>query len=298
MQQPVVRRLSRSATLLALLLLGACAGATQRPTPDLEKEAQQYLRAGMLAAQNGQHELALTEYVKGLAAQPRNADLHAQAAESQVAIGKLADAAATYRRVLNLQPSHVGALQGLGLLLLKQGQYEPASELLQQAVAADPKAWRSLNGLAAAADLRRDPAAAKDYYTRALAISPDSPVLLNNLGYSRYLAGSLDDARGYFERALAIDPGYDQGWRNLGLVMARKGQLREAVRAFSQAMPEAEAAYSTGYVCLLDNRLGDAQSMFQRAISLSSSYYADAEDALARVKVLRSELRPSARASN
>ena len=229
--------------------------------------------------------------MRGLAAQPRNADLHFQAAESQVAIGKISDAALTYRRVLALQPDHAGALQGLGLLLLKQAQYEPATTLLQKAITADPKAWRSMNGLATMADLRRDYASARDYYARALAIQPDSPVLLNNLGYSRYLAGALDDARGYFERAIAIDPQYEQGWRNLGLVMARKGQLREAVRAFSQTMPEAEAAYTTGYVCMLDNRLSDAQNMFQRAIDLSPSYYTDAEEALARVNTLRTDLK-------
>ncbi|MFA5940827.1 MAG: tetratricopeptide repeat protein [Sinimarinibacterium sp.] len=277
--------------MLAALFLCACASADKRPKVDPEMEAQQYLRSGMLAAQRGQHELALSEFVKGLAAQPRNAELHFQAAESQVAIGKISDAAMTYRRVLGLQPDHSGALQGLGMLLLRQAQYEPATTLLQRAIAADPKAWRSLNGLATMADLRRDYTAARDYYTRALAISPDSPVLLNNLGYSRYLSGALDDARGYFERALAIDPQYDQGWRNLGLVMARKGQLREAVRAFSQTMPESEAAYTTGYVCMLDSRLSDAQSMFQRAIDLSPSYYADAEESLARVKVMRADLK-------
>lgn len=288
----------RTKVLLAsalALLIGACASVDQRPKVDPEIEAQQYLRSGMLAAQKGQHELALSEYVKGLGAQPRNPDLHYQAAASQVAIGKISEAAMTYRRVLALQPEHPGALQGLGMLLLRQGQYEPAATLLQRAIAADPKAWRSLNGLATMADLRRDYAAARDYYARALAIEPNSPVLLNNLGYSRYLAGALDDARGYFESALAIDPQYDQGWRNLGLVMARKGQLREAVRAFSQTMPEAEAAYTTGYVCMLDNRLSDAQSMFQRAIDLSPSYYADAEDSLARVKVMRADLKGGAR---
>lgn len=278
-------------------LLSACASTGSRSDLSPDVEAQQYLRSGMTAAQNGQHDLALSEYVKGLAVQPRNAELHFAVAESQAASGKLSEAAITYRRVLSLQADHAGALQGLGLLLLRQAQHEPATELLQRAVAKNARAWRSLNGLGVLADLQRDYTTAKDYYNRALAINPNSPVLLNNFGYSRYLAGSLDDARGYFERALSIDPQYEQAWRNLGLVMARKGQLREAVRAFSQTMPEAEAAYSAGYVCLLDNRLSDAQTMFQRAIGLSPSYYADAEEALAQVKVMRSDLNERRRSS-
>ncbi|MEQ1438720.1 tetratricopeptide repeat protein [Fontimonas sp. SYSU GA230001] len=277
--------------VVVLLLTSACASVGKQAPTGKDAEAQQYLQTGMAAAQKGQHELALSEYVKGLAAQPRNAELHFRVAESQVAIGKTSEAAVTYRRVLGLQPDHAGALQGLGLLLLKQGQYEPATKLLTRSVELDPTSWRSLNGLAAIADLKRDYAQARDYYNRAVALQPNSPVLLNNLGYSRYLAGSLSDARSYFEQALRIDPQYGQAWRNLGLVMARQGQLREAVRAFSQTMPEAEAAYTTGYVCMLENRLADAQSMFQRAIDLSPSYYPDAEDALARVKTLRSDLR-------
>lgn len=283
-----LRRVGVAALVAAALgLTPGCASVQERPAIDPKAEAQDFLRSGIAAAQNGRHDLALSEYVKGLAAEPRNAELHFRAAESQVAIGKLADAAVAYRRALALQPNHAGALEGLGLLLLKQGQQAPATEILQSSIAQNPRAWRSLNGLAALADLRRDYAAAGDYYSRALAINPTSAALLNNRGYSRYLAGSLPEAQTDFERALAIDPQYDQAWRNLGLVMARLGKLGEAMRAFSQTMSEAEAAYSTGYVCMLDNRLADAQSMFQRAIDLSPSYYPEAHDALARVKSMR-----------
>ena len=113
MRSPNKRTCLSSVAVFLVLFLGACASVDERRTPGPEVEAQQYLKSGMMAAQNGQHELALSEYVKGLAAQPRNADLHFQAAESQAAIGKLSESAMTYRRVLSLQPDHSGALQGL-----------------------------------------------------------------------------------------------------------------------------------------------------------------------------------------
>ncbi|MEW6168976.1 MAG: tetratricopeptide repeat protein [Pseudomonadota bacterium] len=275
--------------LFVLAALGACSSVPKRPAAEGAQEVQRHLRAGIAAAHAGQHELALAEYVKGLNQEGKNAELHYRAALSQAALGKLPAAATAYRHALTLAPDHAGAHEGLGLLLLRQADHAGARRLLERAVALKPDAWRSLNGLGALADLRRDPAAADDYYTRALAINPNAPVLLNNFGYSKYLAGKLDVARALFERAAAIDPGYGQAWRNLGLVHARNTQYAEAMRAFGQSMSEAEAAYTTGYVCMLENRPADAERLFRRAIDLSPAYYADAQDALARVKVMRSE---------
>lgn len=287
------RRLAFAA--LGLLALAGCTSVPERPSVPPDVEARQYLTSGLLAAQSGKHELALSEYVKGLAAEPKNPDLHYQAAVSQLALGKVSAAALAYRRVLSLQPNHAGALEGLGLLMLRQTQYDSARQLLNRSVAENPGAWRSLNGLGMMADLQQEYTAAQEYYSKALAVNPSSAMLTNNLGYSKYLSGRYDDARVQFERAIAIDAQYAQAWTNLGLVFARKGRYNDAMRAFAQSMSEAEAAYSTGYVCLLDNRLKDAEAMFRRAIDLSPSYYAEAQEGLAKAKSLRYEQGGAAR---
>jgi Flp pilus assembly protein TadD len=291
-----IRHLARAIAIGSLALaLGACSSASKRPALDPKVEARQFQAAGQAAARAGQHEVALAEYVKALSIEPRNAELHFLAAQSQVALSKVSTASLTFRRVLVLQPDHAGALEGLGLLMLQQSQHEAARQLLEKALVQDTKAWRSLNGLGTLADLRREHAVAQNYYARALLLNQGSPMLLSNLGYSKYLAGQTAEARSLFERAVSIDPQYNQGWSNLGLVYVRQGLPREAMNAFTRTMPEAQAAYTAGYLCMLDNRLTDAEQMFQRAIDLSPSYYAEAQEGLARVKVLRKDTVRTAR---
>src|SRR5579863_5423801 len=52
--------------------------------------------------------------------------------------GRLQEAETLYRQVLAQQPSHAGALHGLGMLARQVGQTGPAIELLRRAISSNP----------------------------------------------------------------------------------------------------------------------------------------------------------------
>jgi Tfp pilus assembly protein PilF len=281
------------ALCLALALLSAgCSTTPRRATspPSAPKKhigapiaTAQWLAAAESAERNGDDEQALLMYVNAATDDPRNAELHYRVGRIQAGRGNAGPASDAFRRALALSPTHAGALEGMGLLLLKSGKNGPARKLLESALKQEPTRWRTLNGMGILADLDGDSASAMHYFRRAIAQQPSRAELLNNIGYSYYLANQITAAQHYFERATTVAPARRTGWSNLGLVYARQAQYPEAVRALERIMSPAEARYATAYVCLLDARIDDAVPLLEEAVRLSPAYFEAAELALKQV---------------
>ena len=135
--------------------------------------------------------------------------------------GRQDEAAAGYRKVLELAPGQFDATHLLGVIALQQGELADAEVLIRQALAARPK----------------DPAA------------------LNNLGTTLLNGGRLDEAREQFERAVKAQPGNADAQANLGRTLRQLGRAADAVaplkRAFSAKPKSAEIADLLG-ASLLD----------------------------------------------
>jgi len=96
-------------------------------------------------------------------------------------------AIAAYRQALALDPSHVGARNGLGILLSSIGRHDEATQELKAAVA----------------------------------MAPHQAHLRNNLGYAHLLRGALADALRELEEAKRLEPSNHRVSENLQLVRKR-----------------------------------------------------------------------------
>lgn len=239
---------------------------------------------GDKALQAGNMDLALFHYVNALNADSSDADTLYKVAYIHDAKGDLALAEQAYRGVLERMKNHGGALEGLGLVLLRRQEFGAAEENLRAAIAADPSRWRAHDGLGVLADLRGAYPEAQGHYDEALKIRPDMPLVLNNYGYSRYLAGDWRTARTLFERALNKDQKFAKAWANLGLLHVRGQEFEQARRAFREIMDEAQAFYNIGYICMISGDDAHAQQYFEKAVRASPSYYASAHENLERVQ--------------
>jgi glutathione synthase/RimK-type ligase-like ATP-grasp enzyme len=86
--------------------------------------------------------------------------------------GRLADAEARYDHLLSVDPSHIGALNNLGNLLLAAGRVDAAHDLYQRAVAADPSHLASRANLGNTLLKQRRPAEAAEHFAAALQHDP------------------------------------------------------------------------------------------------------------------------------
>lgn len=123
-------------------------------------------------------------------------------------MGQLNTAARHYRRVLTLEAGHVGALNGLGVILAQDGRTAEAIELLVKARDLDPQAGH----------------------------------VQNNLGYTLLREQRLDEAEVALRMARELQPLSQQTLRNLALLdQARSEQARAASAPFQSAEAPEEA---------------------------------------------------------
>lgn len=186
--------------------------------------------------------------------------------------GRFEEAAAHFRRAIQLQPDYVPAFNNLGVTLRAQGRLDDAIAAYEQGLRLRADAADLHFNLANAllAENRADEAAA--HFRQASAGAPDSAAVHNNLGTALAERGQLAAAAAEFERALALEPASAQAHRNLGNVLASLGQPDAALshlRAAVAAAPQSpEAHYDLGVLLLQAESPAEAATSFRRAIAL------------------------------
>lgn len=289
-------------TLLALLVSGALAGCAATPSSGQGDDpygafyegessatyatafpvgsAEEAYSNGDKAARSGDYDRALFEYIRGLRlAEEPPADILYKIGSIHHSRENNRLAELAYQWVLRLEPEHLQAGTGLGLLYLERRQYDAAKTQLDSVVEASSSApWQAYNALGVLADMDSRPWDARTYYQLALDIDPGSPLILNNLGYSRYLAGDWPGARKALESALQVNGNYELAWRNLGLVHAREKNYRFALEALGRAGNESEAYNDVGFVSMMEGDYNQALSFFKEAMRLSPVYYVKASE--------------------
>ena len=190
--------------------------------------------------------------------------------------GRLDDAAARFRRALEIAPDYVPALNNLGVTLRAQGHVDDAIRTYGEGlrVRGDYPDLHFNLANALLAQNRADEAA--EHFKQASAGTPDSAGVHNNLGTALAEKGQLSEAAAAFERALALEPTSARAHRNLGNVLSSLGRQDEALahlrRAAELSPDDPEARYDLGVFFLEANRLDDAVAALTAAIAARPAY--------------------------
>lgn len=179
---PIARRLV--AVVTAALLLGACMSNDEKAAA---YEAQYDRLMGVKA-----YPPALKSIQIAVAADDSSARRYIKLAEVQLAMGRPADAAASYQRALDLEPDNIGALQNMSLLAVRGGQFDLARRYIDPLLALspnDPAGLLAQGAMAMGQRRFKDAIALADQIASALPDRPDGFVLkaraLDALGRSR-----------------------------------------------------------------------------------------------------------------
>jgi Flp pilus assembly protein TadD len=185
--------------------------------------------------------------------------------------GRLAEAEAAYRSLIQLQPRHAGVNHHLGVLLVQTGRVDEGLGHLRSALdtnGAEPLYYFSLaKGLLAAgdpaeagavlrqagqvglADKRFEPLkaeignAAVALYRQVLAARPGDAAALDNLGTALLAQGKVEEAIVCYRQALAHAPDFAEAHFHLGAVLSQQGRVAEG---FEHYMRRAALAHRDG----------------------------------------------------
>ena len=199
-----------------------------------------------------------------------------QAALAHQAAGRLGEAEALCRDIIQHRPDHADAHDLLGVVLALGGRNTEAASSLERAVALAPSVAAYHNNLGNVLSSLGQGDMAVAAYGRALTLRPDDAQTLNNLGTVLKAAGRLSDAREAYERALALRPDYAEAHSNYGNVLLDLGHIREAAESHRRALainPDYAVAHNNLGSAL--KRLGQyeaAAAAFETALKLIPAY--------------------------
>lgn len=213
---------------------------------------------GMVLANRGRFEEAITRYHEALAIRPDYAEAHNNLGNALRACRRIDEAIAEYQRALKIKAAFPEAHNNLGIVLGSRGQVDEAIR----------------------------------HYLAALEIKPDYAQVDCNFADLLASQGREDEAIDRYQTALEINPEYAEAHVNLGTVLAGRGRVDDAIVHFIKALelrPDlAEVHYNLGHALWDQGRLAEATDHYRAAAELRP-YYVAAHCSLGNLLVLQGQ---------
>ena len=198
--------------------------------------AEAHANLGLVFAEQGKPDEALSHYRHALKLNPQYAQAHNNLGNALAHLGKLDQAVGHYRQALRLRPDYPDAHSNLGNALRQQGKLGEAVSHCQEALRLRPDFVQAhINlGVALQDQGKWEPAAA--CFHRALRINPEMAEAHNNLGNTYEQQNKLDAALLCYEEALRLKPTFAEARCNAGSAFFGLGELEQAVESFREAL--------------------------------------------------------------
>jgi len=179
--------------------------------------------------------------------------------------GRIAEAEAIYRQILQREPNQPDALHLLGMAAYQQGNGKLAQGLIERAIQQRPNVAMFHNNLGEVLRAAGKFSLAAGSYQRAIELDPEFAAAWANLGLVLHQLDHQADARLCLERALQLQEQFPDAWNNLGLVAQSQKRLEEAEACYRRAIEQ-----NPSHGLALNNlaNLMAEQKSFPEAISL------------------------------
>ena len=161
--------------------------------------------------------------------------------------GRMREAEALVRQVLQQAPAYAPALQCLGLIAQRAGRQQDSADLIGRAIAADPSPPEYHYNLAASLQAMGRVGEAEASLRQAIRLKGDLAPAHLNLGVLLFNLARLDEAIACFRESIRLRPADPWAYLNLGRALRTQDKLDEAESAFRQAIrlaPNLSPAYN------------------------------------------------------
>jgi tetratricopeptide (TPR) repeat protein len=181
--------------------------------------------------------------------------------------GKLGEAVEHVQRAVKLAPQVALFHANLGEMLRLAGRPRLAIASARRAIELDPKMAMALSNLGVALFEVKDYEEAALIQRKAIAADPNFAEAHCNLGNALQAMRQRDEAVVSYRRAIELRPDYADGWANLGTTLHHNGHFEEAVvvlrRAIALAPHHANAHSGLGILLLMRGELGEGWDEYE-----------------------------------
>lgn len=187
--------------------------------------------------------------------------------------GRLDQAEAIYRAVLQVDPDNADALHLSGVVATARGDLDRAVALLGRAVERAPALVDAHMNLGRALRQQRRFGDAAASFGRAAALRPDLAQAPFLQGIALREQGRLHDALAVQQRLVAARPDMVEAVNELGMLNQFLGRLDQAVRWYrrvAELRPDVPEAYTNiGAIAHAQRRSAEAERLFRRAVRMA-----------------------------
>jgi Flp pilus assembly protein TadD len=202
-------------------------------------------------------------------------------------VDHLEKALAMFDRAVQLKPDHADALNAKGVILTRQGRFDEALALYQEALKGEENNGVRMN-IALTYYLKGEREAADRLFAEVVAADSTYGGLFEflarvgdaqeayDIGVNYLRQVRLDQALAQFEAAIQADPGFAEALNAKGVVLTRQGQYDQALALFEQAagqQPEQlgfRLNVALAYYLKGDRQKADA--LYQQVVDLDDAY--------------------------
>jgi tetratricopeptide (TPR) repeat protein len=181
--------------------------------------------------------------------------------------GKLGEAIEHVKRAAKLAPQVALFHANLGEMLRLAGRPKLAADAARAALEIEPTMPAALSNLGVALYELKDYEAAARAQRKAIAAKPDFAEAHSNLGNALHALRRFDEAIPAYRRAIEINPNYADGWANLGTTLHHSGSFEEGIsalrRAIALAPHHANARSGLGILLLMRGDLAEGWDEYE-----------------------------------
>jgi tetratricopeptide (TPR) repeat protein len=206
--------------------------------------------------------------------------------------GRLAEAEAVCRQIVQAQPDLPEAEHLLGIIAHQGGRLAEAIEHVQRATRLAPQVALFHANLGEMYRLAGRPKLAVQEARRALDVDPKMPMALSNLGVALYELKDFEEAARVQRKAIAVDANFAEAHCNLGNALYSLKRHEEAIAAYRHAL-ELRSSYADAWANLgttlhHNGDFEEGASALRRAIALSPQH-ANAHSGLGILLLMRGD---------